>query len=62
MQVTKQPVQPRYITLHEWAETMFSKVPHANTLRRWVHDGHIQPQPKKVGKSWQVKRDAQYVD
>jgi predicted site-specific integrase-resolvase len=41
---------------------MFSKIPHENTLRRWVHHGHIQPQPKKVGKSWQVKRDAQYVD
>jgi hypothetical protein len=40
---------------------MFSKIPHENTLLRWVHDGRIQPQPKKIGKSWQVKRDAQYV-
>lgn len=60
MQVGK--IQSRYITLKEWAETMFSKVPHTNTLLRWVHDGHIQPQPKKVGKAWQVKRDAQYVE
>lgn len=36
---------------------MFSKVPHTNTLLRWVHDGRIQPQPKKVGKAWQVTRD-----
>jgi predicted site-specific integrase-resolvase len=59
---TKPAIQSRYITLQEWAATMFSKVPHDNTLRRWVHDGHIHPQPKKVGKAWQVKRDAQYVE
>jgi predicted site-specific integrase-resolvase len=58
----KQTIQSRYVTLQEWAETMFSKIPHRNTLRRWVHDGHISPPPKKVGKAWQVKRDAQYVD
>lgn len=57
----KQQIQSRYVTLHEWAASMFSKVPHENTLRRWVHDGHIQPQPKKVGKAWQVARNAQYV-
>jgi predicted site-specific integrase-resolvase len=57
-----QKIQSRYVTLPEWAATMFSPVPHINTLRRWVHDGHIQPQPKKVGKAWHVKREAQYVD
>jgi predicted site-specific integrase-resolvase len=41
---------------------MFSKIPHRNTLQRWVHEGHIQPQPEKIGKTWQVKRDARYVD
>jgi predicted site-specific integrase-resolvase len=55
-------VQSRYITLKEWASMMFSKVPHENTLLRWVHDGRIQPQPQKVGKAWQVKRDARYVE
>jgi predicted site-specific integrase-resolvase len=54
-------VQSRYITLKEWAAMMFSKVPHENTLLRWVHDGRIQPQPRKIGRIWQVKRDAQYV-
>jgi predicted site-specific integrase-resolvase len=62
MQNTKPTIQSRYVTLQEWAAMMFSKIPHDNTLRRWVHYGHIQPQPKKVGKSWQVKRDAQYVE
>jgi len=61
MSGTKQTIQSRYVTLQEWAAMMFSKVPHENTLRRWVHDGHIQPQPTKVGKAWQVKRDARYV-
>ena len=61
MPATKQTIQSRYVTLREWAEMMFSKIPHENTLLRWVHDGRIQPQPKKIGKYWQVKRDAQYV-
>jgi predicted site-specific integrase-resolvase len=59
---TKPTIQSRYITLKEWAAQEFSKVPHTNTLLRWVHDGHIRPKPKKVGKAWQVKRDAEYVE
>ncbi len=57
----QQTIQSRYITLQEWAALMFSKIPHNNTLLRWVHDGRIQPQPEKIGKHWQVKRDARYV-
>jgi predicted site-specific integrase-resolvase len=59
---TKQVIQSRYITLREWAATMFSPVPHVNTLRNWVHDGRIQPQPEKIGRQWRVKRDAKYVN
>jgi predicted site-specific integrase-resolvase len=58
----KQTIQSRYITLLEWAQMTFSQPPHANTLLRWVHDGHIQPQPQKIGRKWQVKRDARYVN
>ena len=58
----KQQIQSRYITLKEWAETQFSKVPHTNTLLNWVHSGHIQPKPEKIGRKWQVKRDAKYVN
>jgi hypothetical protein len=55
--------QPKYLTLAAWAQLMFGEhAPHINTLRRWVHDGHIQPQPKKMGKYWFVKVDAEYVD
>lgn len=61
MKKTKPVAQSRYITLQEWAALIFSNVPHANTLYRWVHDGRIQPQPEKIGKHWQVRREAQYI-
>lgn len=51
----------RYITLDEWAASQFSRVPHYNTLIKWVHDGRIQPQPKKIGRAWQVRPHAEYV-
>jgi hypothetical protein len=54
-------IKPRYVTLPEWAAAMFSKVPHQNTLLKWVHEGRIQPAPKKVGRAWQVKPTAEYV-
>lgn len=60
--MAQQTIQSRYVTLKEWAEIMFSKAPHQNTLLRWVHEGHIHPRPEKVGKHWQVKRDARYVN
>lgn len=55
-------IKPRYITLAEWAALMFSKVPHTNTLLRWVREGRIQPQPKKIGRAWRVKPSAEYVE
>lgn len=55
-----QQIQPRFVTLDEWATAMFTKVPHINTLRRWVSEGRIQPQPQKIGRIWRVKRDAVY--
>lgn len=53
-------ITPRYITLQEWAVIMFSKVPHNNTLLRWANEGRIQPQPKKIGRVWRVKPNAEY--
>jgi predicted site-specific integrase-resolvase len=55
-------IKPRYVTLPEWAATMFSKVPHQNTLLKWVHEGRIQPQPRKIGRAWLVKPSAEYVE
>lgn len=53
-------IKPLFITLQEWAAASFSKVPHNNTLLRWVHEGRIQPQPEKIGRIWRVKPAAVY--
>ena len=53
---------PRYIPLTIWGQLLLGEhAPHENTLRRWVHDGRIQPQPVKIGKSWCVRKDAAYI-
>jgi hypothetical protein len=53
---------PRYIPLTVWGTLLLGEhAPHENTLRRWVHDGRIQPQPVKIGKSWCVRKDAAYI-
>jgi hypothetical protein len=54
---------PRYLTLRDWAASLFGEnTPHANTLLRWVHEGRIQPQPKKMGRRWWVTPTAEYVE
>lgn len=53
-------VEPRFLTLAEWAALEFSKTPHPNTLLRWVHEGRIQPQPQKIARVWRVRRGATY--
>jgi hypothetical protein len=53
---------PRYVPLAIWAQLLLGEyAPHQNTLLRWVHDGRIQPQPKKMGRYWVVRVDAEYV-
>ena len=53
---------PRYLPLLVWGELLLGEhAPGENTLRRWVHDGRIQPQPVKIGKSWCVRKDAAYI-
>jgi hypothetical protein len=53
---------PRYVPLAIWAQLMFGEYsPHVNTLRRWVNEGRIHPQPKKMGRYCFVKVDAEYV-
>ena len=53
---------PRYLPLAVWGELLLGEhSPGENTLRRWVHDGRIQPQPVKIGKSWCVRKDAAYI-
>lgn len=51
------------IPLEQWASTRWGEhAPHIGTLRRWARDGKIFPAPKKVGRSYFVSQQAQYVD
>jgi hypothetical protein len=52
---------PKLVCLTDWAKITFGeKIPHVNTLRRWVNDGRISPRPQKIGKAWYVKPNAEY--
>lgn len=54
---------PRLVPVQVWADMMFGEhAPHINTLRRWVIDGRIQPQPQKIGRKWWVVPGAAYVN
>lgn len=49
------------ITLKEWAEPKYSKIPTDATLRRWARDGWIYPMPEKRGRQYFVERDAIFI-
>lgn len=54
--------QAQYIPLRIWTKLLFGDyAPHENTRLRWVHDGRIYPLPVKVGKTWYVRKDAEYL-
>ncbi len=53
---------PRFIPLTFWVALLLGEHgPHPNTVLRWVRDGRIYPQPKKVGRMWYVRKDAAYI-
>lgn len=55
-------VNPRYVPLSVWAaQVSGDHCPHTNTLIRWVREGRIQPQPKKIGRKWFMVPHAEYV-
>jgi hypothetical protein len=59
---TPAPINPRYVPLTVWATQVFGDhCPHNNTLLKWVHEGRIQPQPKKIGRGWFLVPHAEYV-
>lgn len=54
---------PRLIPVSEWAVLVFGEhKPHPSTLLRWIHDGKIKPQPKKIGRTYFVAPTAEYVE
>lgn len=50
------------ITLEEWARRKFDPPPCAETRRRWVRSCRIYPLPEKVGRTYYVNADAEYID
>lgn len=53
----------KLVPISVWAKDLVrDKPPHPNTLRAWVHDGRISPQPTRLGRRFYVAEDARYVD
>ena len=51
------------IPVRAWAAAVFGEhTPHRNTLLSWIKNGHIRPFPKKVGRRYFCRPDAEYVD
>ena len=55
-------VVARYVPLSVWAKLVFGDhTPHSNTLLKWVREGRIQPQPKKIGRGYFLVPHAEYI-
>lgn len=54
-------ITSKHITLTVWAERNFAPAPKLPTLRAWAAGGMISPTPIKVGRTWMVRQDAEYV-
>lgn len=53
----------KLITLEVWAAQLFGEAsPTRDTLRRWCRETKIHPAPQKIGRTYYVSPDAQYVD
>ncbi|WP_367620791.1 excisionase [Burkholderia sp. AU45274] len=53
----------RLIPLSVWADAEFGEHrPHQNTLLNWIKMGRIRPVPRKVGREYFCRPDAEYVD
>jgi hypothetical protein len=55
--------RPKLIPIAVWAEETFGEyAPPVRTIRSWIRAGKIYPSPVKIGRSYYVKPDAEYVD
>ncbi|ASW00520.1 hypothetical protein CJU94_19615 [Paraburkholderia aromaticivorans] len=55
--------RPKLIPIAVWAEETFGDyAPPVRTIRSWIRAGKIYPMPVKIGRSYYVKPDAEYVD
>lgn len=49
------------ISLEKWAEKNFDPAPHISTLRAWVRQAKIYPQPQKLGRAYYVDENAVFA-
>lgn len=52
---------PKRITLSQWLADTFEQPPTMDTARKWCRDGRIRPRPVKIGRSYFLQPDAEYV-
>ena len=51
------------LPLEAWARKVYGDfAPSIGTLRRWVRDGRIHPQPEKHGRSYRLEQEAKYIN
>ena len=52
------------VSLRTWADSQFGECAPKNdeTLRRWAREGKIIPRPRKIGREYAVRSDAQYIN
>jgi hypothetical protein len=56
-------MKSQFLTLKAWAAQQYGDdAPSIATLRRWCQQAKIFPAPKKHGRTYFVRQDAQYVD
>lgn len=50
------------VPVQQWASTVYgSSAPNMETLRSWIREGKIVPEPLKVGRKWLVPLTARYT-
>ncbi|PQP20197.1 excisionase [Burkholderia cepacia] len=53
----------KLIPVATWADSVFGEYrPHKNTLLNWIKNGRIRPVPRKVGREYFCRPEAEYVD
>lgn len=50
------------VTLDDWNEQYFAKPRTRKSLYNYIREGKIQPPPIKVGRSYEVEKDAVFVN
>lgn len=56
-------MQAQLIPVRSWASRVFGDhQPHRNTLLNWIKNGRIRPLPRKIGREYFCRPDAEYID